>query len=117
MNTPKWLKPSLYGALVGAAALALIGFNWGGWKTSEGAEKMAADRSSFDVTAALVPVCVEKSRNDPAGTTKLETLRAESSIGQPAALMKTGWATPPGKDNPDIILARACLKALAITTP
>ncbi|WP_082401165.1 hypothetical protein [Gemmobacter sp. LW-1] len=117
MNTPKWLKPGLYGALVGAAALALIGFNWGGWKTSGGAEQLAANQSSVDVTAALVPVCVERSRADPAGTSKLEALRAESSIGQPAALMKTGWATPPGKDNPDIILARACLKALAITAP
>jgi len=30
MTTPEWLKPALYGVACGAAALAIIGFSWGG---------------------------------------------------------------------------------------
>ena len=42
MQTPEWLKPGLYGAACGAAALAVIGFSWGGWVTGGTARTMAA---------------------------------------------------------------------------
>ena len=116
MNMPEWFKPGAYGAIFGAAMLAVIGFNWGGWQTATGAEKRAAIQSSADVTAALVPVCLERSRNDPASVAKLESLRAAAPSGQPDLLMKTGWATPPGGDKADRSLARACLQAMAVAT-
>ena len=33
MNVPSYLKPALTGAVIGAAALAIVGFSWGGWVT------------------------------------------------------------------------------------
>ena len=40
MELPKWTVPSLQGAAAGAVALAIIGFNWGGWVTESTASKM-----------------------------------------------------------------------------
>ena len=36
MNTPEWLKPGVYGALIGAAFVGIVGFSWGGWVTDGG---------------------------------------------------------------------------------
>ncbi len=58
MQTLDWLKPVLYGALAGAAALAIAGFSWDGWVTGGKAEQIASDRARFEVVAALVPVCL-----------------------------------------------------------
>ena len=38
MELPKWLMPGVYGAGVGAVALAIVGFSWGGWVTASKAE-------------------------------------------------------------------------------
>jgi len=29
MNTPEWLKPGIYGALIGAVFVGVVGFTWG----------------------------------------------------------------------------------------
>lgn len=28
MNTPEWLKPGIYGGIIGGIAVAVIGFGW-----------------------------------------------------------------------------------------
>jgi hypothetical protein len=33
MTTPEWLRPGIYGALIGAAFVSIAGFTWGGWVT------------------------------------------------------------------------------------
>ena len=38
MNITTSLKNSLLGAIVGAAAITVIGFTWGGWVTSTSAD-------------------------------------------------------------------------------
>ena len=65
MNMPEWLKPGFFGAVVGAGALAISGFAWGGWMTSSAAEKVASEQARHAVVAALVPICVEQSSQDP----------------------------------------------------
>ncbi len=42
---PEWLKPGLYGAVVGAAALAIVGFTWGGWVTGGTVGKLASEQA------------------------------------------------------------------------
>ena len=42
MNALEWLKPGIYGAIVGAISFGVIGFTWGGWVTGGTAEKMAS---------------------------------------------------------------------------
>ena len=113
MNTPTWLKPGLFGAVVGAGALAIVGFAWGGWMTGSTAEKMVSEQARYEVLAALVPICVEQSSQDPGVVETLALLKDTSSYQRNDLLMKTGWATMPGSSDPDRDVASACMRVLA----
>ncbi|MAC77704.1 MAG: hypothetical protein CML66_06530 [Rhodobacteraceae bacterium] len=113
MTTPEWLKPGIYGALIGATALAIVGFAWGGWVTGGTAQDMAENRAQEELTSAMVPVCLDKALADPQRSAKLETIGAATRFRQRDALMDAGWATMPGSDSPDRDIAQACLDAMA----
>jgi hypothetical protein len=113
MNTPDWLKPGLMGAGCGAVGMAIFGFSWGGWVTGGKAEVMASNEAQAQVIAALVPICMEQSRMDPASTSTLATLKDTSKYQRSAILMKAGWATMPGSTDPDRKVASACMDQLA----
>jgi len=113
MNTPEWLRPGLYGAVVGAAALAIVGFSWGGWVTGGTAKQMASDQARLEVVAALVPICLDQSSQDPKVTETLAELKDTSSYQRSDMLMKAGWATMPGSSDPNRDVARACMEKLA----
>ena len=113
MNTPEWLKPGLQGAALGAIALAVVGFSWGGWVTGGTAKQMASDQARLEVVAALVPICLEKSSQDPQVMATLAELKGASSYQRSDLLMKTGWATMPGSSDPNRLVARACMDKLA----
>ncbi len=112
-NIPEWLKPGLYGAVVGAVALALVGFTWGGWVTAGTAGKLASEQAQTAVVAALAPICFEQSRQDPEFEALLTELKDTSSYQRRDKLIKTGWATMPGSSDPDRDVVIACLQLLA----
>ena len=114
MTFPEWTKPGIYGALGGAIAVSILGFSWGGWTTSGGAQSVAQDLAAEEVTLAMVPVCLNMSAADPERTEKLAALQEVSGLGRRAAMMETGWATRPGSDAPDRDLADACLAGLEL---
>jgi hypothetical protein len=114
MNTPEWFKPGLYGALIGAGVLGIVGFNWGGWVTGGTAQDRAMAMSRDDVVAAMVPVCLDMARTDPGRVAKLATIRAASTYQRRDALMDVGWATVPGTSEPDRDIAQDCLKLLDV---
>lgn len=114
MKTPEWLKPGIYGALLGAAFVGIVGFSWGGWMTGGNAEKMANKMAQDEVVAALVPFCLDMSRADNERIAKLATIREASSFKRRDAVMETGWATMPGSDAPNRDIAQACLAALDV---
>src|SRR3954447_21430709 len=60
----------LWGVAAGAAALAIVGFTWGGWHT----EKAAAERAQTAARIALIPECV---RDVMADSTSAEELKAK----------------------------------------
>jgi hypothetical protein len=113
MNIPEWVKPGLYGAGIGAVALAIVGFSWGGWVTGGTAKEMASETARAQVVAALVPICVEQSKHDPQVDETLAQLKAAMSYQRSDMLMEAGWATMPGSSDPDRYVARACMDALA----
>ena len=113
MNIPEWLKPALYGAAAGAVALAIVGFSWGGWVTGGTAKQMASDQARLEVVAALVPICMEQSSQDPQVVDTLAQLKDTSSYLRSNMLMKVGWATMPGSSDPNHDVARVCLDKLA----
>ena len=113
MNTPEWLKPGIYGAIAGAVALAIVGFSWGGWVTGGSAERMAADNARQEVVAALVPICIEQHSQDPQAAETLARLKETSRYQRDEMLMKAGWATMPGSNDPNRAVASACMEQLA----
>ncbi|MDC1001055.1 hypothetical protein OAS89_01060 [Alphaproteobacteria bacterium] len=80
MELPKWTVPSLQGAVAGAVALAIIGFNWGGgWVTESTASKMTQEASNSAVAAALMPHCIARSVADPASADIIAALEKAST--------------------------------------
>ncbi len=113
MNIPGGLKPGLYGAVVGAVAVAIVGFSWGGWVTGGTAKQMAADQAKLEVVAALVPICLEQSKQDPQVVETMAQLEAASTWKRSDMLIETGWATMPGSSDPNRSVASACMEKLA----
>ena len=113
MKTPEWLKPALQGAAAGAIALAIVGFSWGGWVTGGTAKQMASDQARLEVVAALVPICLEQSKQDPQVVVTLGELKDASSYQRSDMLMKAGWATMPGSSDPNRQVAIGCMEKLA----
>ena len=108
MQTPEWLKPGLYGTVCGAAALAVIGFSWGGWVTGGTARAMAAAQSRTDVVAALSLICVDQSKRDPQLAERVAAIKAASSWNRGDLVIKNGWATMPGTTEANSQVATDC---------
>lgn len=113
MEIPIWTKPALVGAGVGAIALAIVGFNWGGWMTESSANKMSSVNSITAVTSALMPYCLQMAKEDPKSVGVLAKFSAANSYKRRGIIEDAGWATPLGAEKPDRALADACQNALA----
>ena len=101
MNTPEWLKPGLYGAVIGAVLVSVAGFSWGGWVTDRTSNDRSVAMAREHVVTALVPVCLDMARSDPERAAKMAAIRAASTFRQREALMAAGWATVPGTETPE----------------
>jgi hypothetical protein len=114
MTFPEWMKPGIYGAIIGAIVVSILGFSWGGWTTIGAATKMADNHASEKVTQAMVPVCMEMFKADPQGMVKMEVVRDTTKYKRDKAFMATGWATLPGTEDPSRDLASACIDAIEL---
>ena len=113
---PQWIKPVIWGAVVGSVATMILGFSYGGWTTSDTAARLAKQQADTAVTAALVPLCIAQSKADRAGLKKMGELKAlTSSYDQRDFVTKTGWATVPGSEDANRDVAEACAVALMKT--
>jgi len=113
MNFHPSLKPALWGAAGGAAALAIIGFTWGGWVTAGSAQKRADNRASSAVVAALAPICLAQFQQKSDSVMQLAALKKISSYDQSSFVEKAGWATMPGSTAPSAGVAQACVGLIA----
>jgi hypothetical protein len=116
MNVPKLptqTKPFLWGATVGAIALAIVGFNWGGWITGGTAEKLAGARADEATVAALTPICVAQFQKSAKAPVSLAALKEIKHWEQGDYVRNGGWATMPGSTaEPNRLVATACAEAL-----
>ena len=110
MNIPVEAKPAFWGAVGGAIAMAVVGFNWGGWVTGGTAETNASRRADEAVVMALAPVCVERFDQAPNAAASRATLKKTETWSQGDFVEKGGWALLPGKPATDrtSAIARAC---------
>ncbi len=74
---------------------------------------MASDHARTQVVAALVPICLEQSRQDPRLAQQLTALEEAKSYRRRDIVMESGWATMPGAEDPDRAVASACMERLA----
>lgn len=116
MMFPQETKPALLGAAVGAIALAIVGFNWGGWVTGSSAAEMSDEVSTAAVASALTPYCLQKSKADPKSSVVMAALAEANDWKRRSIVEDAGWATPLGSEGPHRELAESCQSALSNDT-
>ena len=109
MQRLEWFTPGI----IGATATIVAGFTQGGWALPSSAERIAQQRSDTAVTAALVPICIDQSKNDPNSLVKVAQLDSlRSPHERRDFVLKAGWATVPAAERANGLLAVACAEML-----
>jgi len=110
--TPK-IEATLWGAAGGAAALAFVGFAFGGWVTGGKAAELARQQSEKAVIAVLAPICVDRFRHAKNLEENLGKLNAINYSWEKGTYVRQGgWATFPGNSQPNETVAQACAEML-----
>jgi hypothetical protein len=106
------IKPAVWGAVAGAAAISFVGFSQFGWTLGSTAERMATDRADSAIVSVLAPICVEKFQQQNDSATKLIEFKKTPSWDQRSLIEKAGWATMPGTEKSNSAVATACADKL-----
>jgi hypothetical protein len=107
------LKPGIWGAVIGSAAISVVGFSSLGWTLGSTAERLAKERAQTAVVDVLAPICVEKFQHQTDAATKLtEFKKVSSSWDRRSVIEKGGWATMAGTDAPNTAVVTACAERL-----
>ena len=107
-----WLKPAVWGVIVGSVGTMIVGFSWMGWVLGSTAERLAMELSTAAVVDALTPACVARFMPQPNAAAKLAEFRKIDSWKQREFVEEGGWATPRGQKTPNSGLANACAEEL-----
>ena len=107
------IKPILWGAVGGAIALAVIGFNWGGWVTSGTAEARARETAATAVAERLGAICVAQFNRDTAKSQKLIEMKGKDTWETGRYIDQQSWAIMPGDEKSESGVADACAKQLS----
>ena len=108
----EYIKPLVWGLVVGAVLTMIIGFTLGGWVKGGTAQRMAEEMADKAVIDRLAPICVTQFNQDPEKDKKLQELKEISSYQRGDYVEKQGWATIPGEKEPDSNVANECAKRL-----
>jgi hypothetical protein len=112
-RTARPSKSTLFWSCIGAIALTLlVGFQWGGWMTANGATSMATKVSNLAVVDRLASICVAQFNLDPASKDKLVAMKALPSYKQATYVTDQKWATMPGEETPTAQVADACAQLI-----
>ena len=102
----------LQGAGAGIVLTAAVGFGWGGWTLGSTARQMADQSAITAVSAALVPLCLDKFQHAENKASNLVEFKKVSTWNQSDFVDKGGWATFPGSSSAATGVAQACAKAI-----
>jgi hypothetical protein len=100
------------GAVAGAVATVVIGFNWGGWTLGSTAEKQVRAAEQSSIVRVLAPICADKFQRSADVGANLEALKKADSWKRDEMTEKAGWTTFPGSE-PDRRVAEACAQLLS----
>ena len=113
-----WLKPGIWGVVVGAILIMILGFSEFGWMLGSKAEQLASDRATNAVAEALAPVCAARFFGQPDATAKFADLKGLSSgYQQRDYVEKGGWAVAVSSIASNTQLASECTKKILAGKP
>ena len=107
------IKLGSWSAVGGAIALAIVGFNWGGWVTGGAADAMAKEIAANAVAERLGSICFAQFNHDTEKGQKLNEMKEKDPWDKARYIEKQSWAIMPGEDKPDSKVADACAKHVA----
>ena len=113
-----WLKPGVWGAVIGAVGLMIIGFSQFGWMLGSTAEQIARERSNSAVASTLASVCAGRffaQADSAAKLAELEKLRMD--FAQNSFIEKGGWAVALDTSIPNSELQSECAKRILAAKP
>lgn len=111
----EYMKPFVWGIVVGSVALLIVIFSAGWVVTSSFAENNAQEISASAVFDRLVPIAVAQFLKEPNRKEHLDELNKLEFYGSPNRsdyVQKQGWATMPGEKEPDIRIADECARQI-----
>ena len=111
--TTTWIKPGVWGAVIGSILTMIVGFNWGGWVTGSTATTMADKHANVEVAKVLAPICFLQFNQQPGADARLVELKGITSPYEQASFIeKSGAATMPGSDKMVKGVSHACAELL-----
>jgi hypothetical protein len=110
---PSWVKPGIWGAVIGAVAWWSVLF-WGfGWMSAGAARQLADNQTQTAVVASATPYCVERFEQQADAVASWQALKKSSDdYNQSDFMKKGGWATLPDQ-KPDSDITSAVADACA----
>src|SRR3981189_448539 len=106
------IKPAVWGAVAGAAAISFVGFSQFGWTLGSPAARLDHDRADSGIVRVLAPLCREKFQLQSDSATKLIEFKKAPSWDQRSLIEKAGWAMMPGTEKSNSAVATACADKL-----
>ena len=108
----EYIKPFVWGSVVGMVVLLIVIFSAGWVVTSSSAKAKAHEISSDAMVARLGPISVAQFMEDPNRVERLKELKALDSWKRTDYVKKHGWAVMPGEKESDYDVANECARLL-----
>ena len=96
MNQESSLKLTygVWGVVGGAAIAMIVGFNWGGWTTAKGAQKVSDEA----IVSNQAAICAAQFMNAPSHEAKVKQFQESEGYRRTELIEKEGWDRMPGQD-------------------
>jgi hypothetical protein len=104
------IKYGVWGLILGAIIVMIIGFMWGGWST-KGSTQKTSDEA---VLASQAAICVAQFMKQPNQEAKLKEFGEFDSYKRAEFVETGGWDKMPGQEKADSSVAQACAKGLEV---
>jgi hypothetical protein len=93
---PSWVKPGIWGIVIGAVAWWGV-LSWGfGWMSAGSAKQLADNQTQTAVVASATPYCVTRFEQQVNPVASWQALKkSEADYDQGDYIKKGGWATVP----------------------
>lgn len=108
-----WVKPAVWGAVIGVVAIMVLGFAQFGWVLGSKAEQMAREQANSAVAVALASVCADRFFAQADSAAQLAQLKLlKMDYAQREFVEKGGWAVSMDTSAPNYQLQSECAKRI-----